>query len=244
METIGIWWQPWLITFWFYTNRASAWCVFREMREREREREKEREAERQRDRETERERERVERERERERDRSDVTIVVLKLVRSLHFPLQKHFSFLLAQMITVVALKLAISSHFPLQNKKKKIFALLVPTFSMCVTGDRKTEDEWPDLWLHRPTQALDPFSQRKNWIKSMPKTIGHRKRDCAWGCAFWVINIPKKNLQTAKHKIRKAFIHWTALWFAICRFSQEVVITPSATSCKISFSISNSFWH
>ena len=33
-----------------------------------------------------------------------------------------------------------------------------------------------------------------------IPKTIGNRKRDCAWGCA-WGINTTWENLQIEKHK-------------------------------------------
>ena len=31
---------------------------------------------------------------------------------------------------------------------------------------------------------AAPTFFSSKNWIKLIPKTIGNRKRDCAWGCA------------------------------------------------------------
>ena len=39
-----------------------------------------------------------------------------------------------------------------------------------------------------------------KKWIKLIPKTIGNRKRDCAWGCA-WGISTTWENLQIEKHK-------------------------------------------
>ena len=39
-----------------------------------------------------------------------------------------------------------------------------------------------------------------KKWIKLIPKTIGNRKRDCAWGCA-WGMNTTWENLQIEKHK-------------------------------------------
>ena len=46
-------------------------------------------------------------------------------------------------------------------------------------------------------------------------KTIGNRKRDCAWGCARG-INTTRENLQIAKHKS----VRWskrTPSWFVLC---------------------------
>ena len=77
-----------------------------------------------------------------------------------------------------------------------------------------------------------------------IPKTIGNRKRDCAWGCA-WGINTTWVNLQIEKHKS----VRWaerTPSWFVL--FDLQVysggVYSPSATSRTISFSISNSLIH
>ena len=77
-----------------------------------------------------------------------------------------------------------------------------------------------------------------------IPKTIGHRKRDCAWGCA-WGINTTWENLQIEKHKS----VRWaerTPSWFVLfdLQFFSGGVYSPSATSRTISFSISNSFWY
>ena len=79
-----------------------------------------------------------------------------------------------------------------------------------------------------------------------IPKTIGNRKRDCAWGCAQ-EINTTWENLQIEKHKP----VRWaerTPSWFVLFdlhSFSGSVYL-PSATSRTISFFyfISNSFWH
>ena len=94
---------------------------------------------------------------------------------------------------------------------------------------------------LHRSS-----FSSKKieKWIKLIPKTIGNRKRDCAWGCA-WGINTTWENLQIEKHKSgRRSFR--SPNWFVL--FDLQVfsggVYSPSATSRTISFSISNSFWY
>ena len=79
-------------------------------------------------------------------------------------------------------------------------------------------------------------------WL--IPKTIGNRKRDCAWGCA-WGINTTWENLQIEKHKS----VRWaerTPSWFVL--FDLQIfsggIYSPSATSRTISFSISNSFWY
>ena len=141
-----------------------------------------------------------ERERERERDGSDVTIVALKLAMNLHFPCQKFaqlamslhfplpkictFRFSLRTSclslhgeVTMVALKFAMSSHFPLP----KFFSPsgFVPPLSngtSRATSDRKPKTNDQIL----PSPIL--FFPSKKWIKLIPKTIGNRKRDCAWG--------------------------------------------------------------
>ena len=119
----------------------------------------------------------------RETDGSDVTIVALKLAMSLHFPLPKfalgdeftlslaknlHFSFLPSHfpshpsyIVTIVALKFTIMNEFSLSIAKS--FALFVPI-----------------------SQVARLFFPSKKWIKLIPKTIGNRKRDCAWGGSGW----------------------------------------------------------
>ena len=83
-----------------------------------------------------------------------------------------------------------------------------------------------------------------KKWIKLIPKTIGNRKKDCAWGCA-WGINTTWENLQIEKHKSVR-WAEWTHSWFVL--FDLQIfsggVYSPSATSRTIFFSISNSFWY
>ena len=81
--------------------------------------------------------------------------------------------------------------------------------------------------------------------VRLIPKTIGNRKRDCAWGCAWGGINTTWENLQIEKHKS----VRWAERmpsWFVL--FDLQVfsggVYSPSATSRTISFSISNSFWY
>ena len=77
-----------------------------------------------------------------------------------------------------------------------------------------------------------------------MPKTIGNKKRDCAWGCARR-INTTSENLQIEKHKSGGRSFR-SPDWFVL--FDLQIfwggVYPPSATSRTISFSISNSFWY
>ena len=149
----------------------------------------------------ERERER-ERERDTERDGSDVTIVALKLATnlhvpfaknshnwpwSLHFPLPKSrtFRFSLHGEVITVALKFAMSSHFPLPNN---FSPTLFPLFQMARAARRVIEN---------PRQTIKScpvllFFPSKKWIKLIPKTIGNRKTDCAWGGSGWE-TLPEK---------------------------------------------------
>ena len=143
-----------------------------------------------RERDTEREREReIEREREREIDGSDVTIVALKLAMSLHFPLPKtrtfRFSLHTSRLslhgeVTMVALKLAITLSIA-----KKIFALGLcsPSFKWHEPRDEwsKTQDNWSN-----PAQSYFVLPIEKLNQINIPKTIGNRKRDCAWGGSGW----------------------------------------------------------
>ena len=91
---------------------------------------------------------------------------------------------------------------------------------------------------------AAPSFFSSKKWIKLIPKFIGNRKRDSAWGCARR-INTTSENLQIEKHKS----VRWakrTPSSFVL--FDLQIfwggVYPPSSTSRTISFSISNSFWY
>ena len=77
---------------------------------------------------------------------------------------------------------------------------------------------------------AAPSFFSSKKWIKLIPKTIGNRKRDCAWGCARG-INTTWENLQIEKHKSgRRSFRSpdWFVL-FDLQIFSGAVVFIPRA---------------
>ena len=173
------------------------------------------------------------------RDGSDVTIVALKLAMSLHFPLPKirtwrwaytfpcqKFALFISPfmlpispflMVTIVALKFAMSSPFRCQKISPSLFRL---------------------------SQVARLFLPSKKWIKLIPKTIGNRKRDCAWGCARG-INTTWENLQIEKHKSGSRSFR-SPDWFVLLdlQIFSGGVYPPSATSRTISFSISNSFWY
>ena len=150
------------------------------------------------ERERERERE-IQTERERRKWRhhcrakigDEFTLSLVKIrAMSLHFPLPKihtfRFSLYTSRLslhgeVTMVALKFAMSSHFPLPKMfSRSGFAPPLSNGTSRATSDRKpkTNDQiLPSLILFFPS---------KKWIKLIPKTIGNRKRDCAWGGSGW----------------------------------------------------------
>ena len=126
----------------------------------------------------------------------------------MHFSLPKMCTLVLAKSFALLLAKtfapqffpswMALSSHFPLPktlhfSKQFAFFAL-----SHGVTDRRsKQQSERSNFRLHRSSLSS---KKSKKWIKLIPKTIGNRKRDCAWGCA-WGINTTWENLQIEKHK-------------------------------------------
>ena len=133
---------------------------------------------------------------------------------------------------------MALSSHSRVRCQKRCTFRNSSHS-SHCqmawLTGDRssKANDR-----ISGCTVLLSLRKNRKKWIKLIPKTIGNRKRDCGWGCA-WGINTTWENLQIEKHKSgRRSFR--SPNWFVL--FDLQIfsggVYSPSATSRTISFSI------
>ena len=143
-----------------------------------------------------------EREREREKDGSDVTIVALKLAmntlslaknshnwRWAYTSLAKnsHFSFLPSHFPSLPSRRghhcgAEFRNEFTL-SIAKNFFVRFVPRLSngtSRTTSDRKPKTNDQIL----PSPIL--FFPSKNWIKLIPKTIGNRKRDCAWGGSGW----------------------------------------------------------
>ena len=158
-----------------------------------------------------------------------------------------------------------MGSHFPLPNSHLVMslhflcqkFALFVSPFTLPISSFLNGHHCGAEIRngfslsvakkfrsLSSDSQVARLFFPLKKWIKLIPKTIGNRKRDCAWGCARR-INTTWKNLQIEKHKS----VRWaerTPFWFVL--FDLQIfsggVYPPSATSRTISFSISNSFWY
>ena len=173
---------PWSIAQNFLSTRERPWyCAWDTFGERERERKI-----------------------QREKDGSDVTIVALKLAMNSHFPLPKirtigdeltlslaknsHFSFLPSHFpyvstFTERSLLWPWNSQWVHTFHCQNFFALFVPPLSngtSRATSDRKPKTN--DQILPRPIL----FFPSKKWIKLIPKTIGNRKRDCAWGGSVW----------------------------------------------------------
>ena len=95
----------------------------------------------------------------------------------------------------------------------KTCFALrgFVPTLSngaSRATNDRKPKTN--DQILPGPIL----FFPSKKWIKLIPKTIGNRKRDCAWGGSGWE-TLPEK-IYRSQAQIRKAFVQFSGLICAL----------------------------
>ena len=78
--------------------------------------------------------------------------------------------------------------------------------------------------------------SHRKKWIKLIPKTIGNRKRDCAWGGSGWYTLSEKIYGSQSTNQEGVRSVQRTDLCFAICRFSQVRFITPSRLTHNLFF--------
>ena len=107
---------------------------------------------------------------------------------------------------------------------------LRLSTWAICeltnAGGKRSTKSVRPQWTTEQALQlqALAKDGRRQEAFIShfpsistiIPKTIGNRKRDCAWGAWLGVINISWENRQIAKHKS----VRWTERtpsWFVLC---------------------------
>ena len=170
----------------------------------------------------------------------------------MHFSLPKMCTLVLATSFALFLAKKLCTSVSPLLNGAEFTLSVaknvaLVETVRILRTVQMRdwqgieAASKRSNFRLH--SSSFSPKKSKK-WIKLIPKTIGNRKRDCAWGCA-WGINTTWENLQIEKHKSgRRSFR--SPNWFVL--FDLQVfsggVYSPSATSRTISFSISNSFWY
>ena len=160
----------------------------------------------------------------------------------MHFSLPKMCTLVLATSFALFLAKkfapqfpvpswLALNSHFPLP--KTLHFSKRFAFFALAKWRDwhdmgSKQQSKQSNFRLHR--SSFSPTKSKK-WIKLIPKTIGNRKRDCAWGCA-WGINTTWENLQIEKHKSGRCSFR-SPNWFVL--FDLQVflggVYSPSATS-------------
>ena len=71
---------------------------------------------------------------------------------------------------------------------------------------------------------------------KLIPKTIGNRKRDCAWGGSWWY-TLPEKIYRSqSTNQSAELNERLPDLCFAICRFSQVRFITTSHLTHNLFF--------
>ena len=156
---------------------------------------------------------------------------------SLHFPLAKIRTFRFSLHTSPLSLhhdgRAEIRNEFTLSIAKKISPSGFVPPLSndtSRATSDRKPKTNDQIL----PSPIL--FFPLKNWIKLIPKTIGNRKRDCAWGGSGWK-TLPEKiyrSQSTNQEGVRS--VSRTDLCFAICRFSQVRFFTPSHLTHNLFF--------
>ena len=167
----------------------------------------------------------------------------LLLAKNVHLSIDEEFCAIPRQKICTSVSPLLNGAEFtlPLPNN-----VALFETVRILRTANWR---DWQGIEAAKQTMEFPaaPFflvQISKKWIKLIPKTIGNRKRDCAWGCP-WGINTTWENLQIEKHKSgRRSFR--SPNWFVL--FDLQIfsggVYSPRATSRTISFSISNSFWY
>ena len=141
----------------------------------------------------------------------------------MHFSLPKMYTLVLATSFALFLAKkfapqflpswLALNSHFPLPKTLhfSKRFAFFALSNGVIDRGS-KQQSKRSNFRLHR--SSFSPKKSKK-WIKLIPKTIGNRKRDCAWGCARGNKHHLRKSADR-KAQIRKAFVPLTEL---ICAF-------------------------
>ena len=165
--------------------------------------------------------------REREKDGSDVTIFALKLAMSFALVLAKNVHLSIGEEVCAFPCQNfapqfltfwnALSSHFPLPKTLhfSKQFVFFALSNGVIYRGS-KQQSTRSNFRLHRSS-----FSSKKSktWIKLIPKTIGNRKRDCAWGYA-WGINTTWENLQIEKHKSGRRSFRAPQYWRRVLRFS------------------------
>ena len=142
------------------------------------------------------------------------------------FPYQKmHISF------SPLEWRWGAPSPLPKWLQSSKQFAFFV---KFALSNGKYQEIEAAKQTIKFP--AAPSFFSSKKWIKLIPKAIGNRKRDCAWGCARG-INTIWENLQIEKHKSgRRSFRSQN--WFV--HFDLQIFSDGVFPRSAISFSISN----
>ena len=89
---------------------------------------------------------------------------------------KSHFSFLPSHFLSHNCGAEIRSSHFPLPKIRPLCSDWMARAARRVIENPRQTIKFCPVLL----------FFPSKKWIKLIPKTIGNRKRDCAWGGSGW----------------------------------------------------------
>ena len=157
-------------------------------------------------------------------DGSDVTLVALKLAMNFAPFLAKVFHLSIGEeFYTFPCQKFATCITFYIVSPlfKGAEFTLSVAKNAAlfeAVRVLRFASVKWRDMGSKnrnkRSNSGCTVLILIEKWIKLMPKTIGNRKRDCAWGCARR-INTTSKNLQIEKQKS----VRWAEWTFFFCAF-------------------------
>ena len=109
----------------------------------------------------------------------------------------------------------------------------LAPARNACMQRplDERAEQPAPSTAVY-----LWKGEREEGGLLLIPKTIGNRKRDCAWGCSGW-LTLPEKIYRSqSTNQSAKLNERLPDLCFAICRFSQVRFITPSHLTHNLFF--------
>ena len=152
----------------------------------------------------------------------------------------------------MVALKLAINLHFPLKLTKNSHLSFPPSHFPSLPSRRGHQRRKWrhhchakiyigdkfalslaknshlsfpPSHFPSLPSRRGHLYETSKNSIKLIPKTIGNRKRDCAWGCAGVKKNWRKINCWAQIITRRSRYGFW---WFALNNWFFFNFLTPA----------------
>ena len=146
------------------------------------------------------------------------------------FPLPKICTLVLAKSFALFLAKNLHLSFSPLEGRwvhtfrcQKRCALRNSSLSSFCFCQMAWQGIEAPKQTIEFP--AAPSFFSSKKWIKLIPKTIGNRKRDCAWGCARGIDTTWEKLQIESTNQSGERNEPLPDLCFSICRFSEVVFI-------------------